>query len=153
MQVKRRAAYSLAELVVVMVFLVIIAAVAIPRLKFSVTSGYKADTFARKIVTDLRRTRRLAISDAAVNTAGFSLTMLGSSPYTGYEIKNLSTGTTVDTQAIDPDIDCTGGVDFQFGPLGNIKVGSDTQLSIAASGRTFAITIAIATGSVKCRES
>jgi len=153
MKTKRQSAYSLVELIIVVVFLGIIAAIAVPRLNFSATSRYKADTIARKIVTDLRRTRRLAISDAANNTAGFALNMIGPSPYNSYAIENLSTGVTIDSQTIAPEISCAGGTAFQFGPMGNLKVGSDTQLSISASGRTFVITITIATGTVKCTES
>ena len=150
---KTRAAYSLVELLGVVVLLAIIAAVAVPRLNFSATSKLEADTVARKIVTDLRRTRRLAISDAASNTTGFALNMTGSSPYTGYDIENLSTAETVDSHTIDPDLDCSGGADFQFGPLGNLKAGSDTQLTISASGKTFTITITTATGLITCAGS
>ncbi len=153
MMPKTRAAYSLVELLGVVVLLAIIAAVAVPRLNFSATSKLEADTVARKIVTDLRRTRRLAISDAASNTTGFALNMTGSSPYTGYDIENLSTAETVDSHTIDPDLDCSGGADFQFGPLGNLKAGSDTQLTISASGKTFTITITTATGLITCAGS
>ena len=150
---EKRTAYSLVELIIIVIFLGIIAAIAVPRLNFSATSKYKAQTIARKIVTDLRRTRRLAISNAADNTAGFALNMTGSSPYSGYEIENLKTSETVDTHTIDSNINCTGGASFQFGPLGNLKTGSDTQLTVSASGKTLTITITTATGMVKCSES
>ena len=149
----RRTGYSLIELVIIVAFIGVIAAIAVPRLNFSAVSRQKAGTIAGKIVTDLRRTRRLAISDAAVNTAGFSLNMTGGEPYTGYEIENLQTSETVDSQAIDPDISCTGGGTFQFGPLGNLKASSDTQLVISDPGKTFTITIIAATGTVKCEEN
>ena len=153
MTAKNKTGYSLIELVVIVVFLGIIAAIAVPRLNFSATSKQKADTIARKIVTDFRRTRRLAISDAANNTTGFALNMTGSSPYSGYEIENLQTSETIDSHTIDSNISCTGGATFQFGPLGNLKVGSDTQLTVSASGKIFTITITAATGMVKCTEN
>ena len=153
MKAKNKTGYSLIELVVIVVFLGIIAAIAVPRLNFSATSRQKADTIARKIVTDLRRTRRLAISDAANNTAGFALNMTDSAPYSGYEIENLGTSETVDSHVIDSDINCTGGATFQFGPLGNLKAGSDTNLAVSASGKTCTITITAATGMVKCTEN
>jgi len=153
MTANKNTGYSLIELVVIVVFLGIIAAIAVPRLNFSAVSKNKADTLARKIVTDLRRTRSLAISDAANNTAGFALNLTASEPYSGYNIENLQTSETVDSYTIDSNINCTGGATFQFGPLGNLKTGSDTQLMVLASGKTFTITITAATGMLKCTEN
>ena len=149
---KNRTGYSLIELVIIVVFIGIIAAIAVPRLNLSATSRLKADALARKIVTDLRRSRRLAISDAAVNPSGFTLNMTGGAPYGGYEIKNLQTSETIDSHSIDSNISCNGGENFQFGPLGNLKASSDTQLVISDSGKTFTISITAATGTVKCEE-
>lgn len=145
--------YSLVELIIVVIFLGIFVAIAVPRLNRAVLSKHKADTLAGKIVTDLRRTRRLAISDAANNTDGFKLGMTGSDPYSGYEIINLNTATTVDSHAIDSSISCTGDNEFKFGPLGNLLSGSGTQLSIAGGGKSFTMNIVPATGTVKCVEN
>ena len=150
--VRRKRAFSLIELVLIVLFIGIFAAIAVPRLNFSTISKHKADTIARKIVTDLRRTRGLAISDAADNTTGFALNMIGSAPYTGYEIESLDTGATTDSHTIGSGISCTGGDQFEFGPLGNLLDGSDTQVTVSASGKTFTITITAATGMVKCTE-
>ena len=75
------------ELIVSMMLVGIMAAIAVPRFSTALIIKNKAGTTARKIVTDLRRTRRLAISDAATNTKGFELNMLG----TAYEIVDLDT--------------------------------------------------------------
>lgn len=150
---KKQTAYSLVELVIIVMFLGIIAAIAIPRLNFSAISKQNADTVAKKIVIDLRRTRRLAISDAANNTAGFALIMTGSTNYTGYEIQNLDSSAIIDTHIINADISCTGGNRFEFGPLGNLMVGSDNQLVISASGKTFTMDIIPATGMIKITEN
>ena len=122
-------------------------------MNFSLVSKHKADAFSRKMVTDLRRTRSRAISDAADNTAGYSLKMTGSSPYTGYEIKNLDTEETVDSHIIASVVSCTGGDEFKFGPLGNLLSGSDNELTVTAEGNSFIITIISATGMVKCVEN
>ena len=150
---KTRRGYSLVELIIVVVFLGILAAVAIPRLNLSAVTKQRADTIARKLTTDLRRIRRMAISDAAGNTSGFALNLVGSAPYSSYEIKNLNTAVTVDSHTIDSSINCTGGNNFEFGPLGNLLTGSDSTLTVAGAGRSFTITIIPATGAVKFAEN
>lgn len=149
----RRRGVTLVELVLLVLFIGAFAVISVPRLNFSAVSRQKADVTARKIVTDLRRARRMAISDAAGNTAGYALNMTGSSPYAGYEIENLDTEATVDSHTIDSDVSCTGGSAFNFGPLGNLLVGSDTQLTVSASGRSFTITLTSATGMARCTEN
>ncbi|MCK4752228.1 MAG: type II secretion system protein [Planctomycetes bacterium] len=152
MTMKKRA-FTLAEVTVVIIFIAVLALVAIPRMNFSLIKKQKADYQARKIVTDLHRTRLLAISDAATNTDGFALSMTGAAPYTGYEIVNLNTAEIVDSHSITPGINCTGGSDFNFGPLGNLKPGSDTQVVVSAETKTFTIDVTSATGMVKCTEN
>jgi hypothetical protein len=129
------------------------AAIVVPRLNYALVSKSKAEVTARKIVTDLRRTRSLAISEAATNSDGYALLMVGAGSYTGYEIQNADTGVTVDSHAIDPSIACTGGQQFLFTRLGNLKPGSDNQLSVSAGGKNFTISIVRATGSIKCSEN
>jgi len=150
---KPKYAYTVVELIIIVLFLGVLAAIAVPKLNFSTIFKQEADCLARKIVTDLRRTRSLAISDAASNTDGYALNMTGSSPYTGYEIENLDTEETVDSHTVDSAVTCTGGEEFQFGPLGNLLSGSDTELTVSASGKTFTITITSATGMVGCAEN
>jgi Tfp pilus assembly protein PilE len=144
---------SFIEVIVVLLFVGILTAIAVPRFSFSAVFKKKADTTARKLVTDLRRTRRLAISDAAGNQAGYELKMTGSSPYGSYEINNLDTSATIDTHTIDDNIDCTGGATFQFGPLGNLLGSSDTQVQLSSNGKIFTITVIPATGMIKCVEN
>ncbi len=172
---KKKNAHTLIELILVILILAAVAFIAIPKLQFATVYRKQADTVARKIVTDLRRTRQLAISNAATNTDGFQLKMSGISAtpipvpvpalillaapaavplgYTGYEIINLNTGTTIDSHTIDSVIRCTGGKYFSFGPLGNLKAGSGTQLTIAARGKSFIISITSATGMIQCTEN
>ncbi len=146
---KTRQGYSLTELIIIVIFLGILAAIAIPRFNFAIIAKQKADCQARKIVTDLRRTRRLAIVNAATNQAGFTLNINGSS----YQIiDNSPEGGTVDSQTIDPQVTCEGGP-FTFGPLGNLISDGGTQLTVSAEGKTFTITIIPATGTVKCTEN
>jgi type II secretory pathway pseudopilin PulG len=150
---RQKTAFTFVEVVLVVIFLGIIALIAIPRLSFSAISGQKADSLTRKIITDLRRTRRLAISNAAGNNFGFKLSMEGPSPYTGYIIVDVNSGDTVDSHSIDSAVSCTGDSEFEFGPLGNLLSGSGTQLTISAGEKEFTIDITSATGMVKCTEN
>jgi len=152
---EKKAAFSLIELILIVAFIGIFAVIAVPRLNFAIISKQKADTFARKIVTDLRLTRRLAISDAANNTKGFELKMVGSVPYNTYEIENVDTHATVASHTLYSGvlISCISGSRFIFGPLGNIETGSGTGFTVSAEGRSFTITINSATGAVKCVEN
>ncbi|MCK4958724.1 MAG: hypothetical protein KAT00_04980 [Planctomycetes bacterium] len=146
----RETGHTLAELIIVVLFIGVLAAIAVPRLNFSAITKQKAETVAKKIVTDMRRTRSLAISDAAVNTTGYALRMDGTPPYTQYRIRNRDTATVVDIHEIPSDINVTGGATFRFGPLGNLVDGSDTTLTVAGDSRSYTITLIQATGTVKC---
>jgi prepilin-type N-terminal cleavage/methylation domain-containing protein len=148
-----RRAFSLVELIIVVAILGVMAFIAVPRLHASLAIFYKAGTFSQKFMTDLRLTRSTAISSGATNSAGFALQMTGSSPYTGYCIKNLLTNAVTATYSIDPQIRCTGGMNFKFGPLGNLLSGSDTQLTMTAAGKTTIITVVAATGTITFSEN
>jgi len=151
---KNKAGYSLAELIIVVMLLGIIAAIAVPRFDFAIVSKQKGDTIAKKIVTDLRRTRRLAISDAANNSKGYELKMVGSVPYTAYEIENRDTHETVDSHTTgNVIITCPTGHKFRFGPLGELQSGSATEFTVSAEGKSFTVTINPATGMVTCVEN
>ncbi len=151
---EKRKAFSLVEAIIVVLFIGILAAVAVPRINFAVVSKYKAETTARKMVIILRRTRSLAISDAVNNNKGFELSLLGSFPYTGYELLNSDTKVTVDSHTIDSDVTCNSDKKtFEFLPLGNLKPGTGTQITLSAQGKTFTITVTPATGAIKCTEN
>ena len=149
MAMKNKKAFTLLELVMIATIVGIMLYIAVPRLKFDTLGKYKADTIARKMVTDIRRTRSLAISDAAINSQGFELSNT-SSPR-GYRIVNLSTSAVVDSHTIDSDIGVSWGgyAGFAFGPLGN-QLRATNSLTISAEGRNFVITVVQSTGTVKC---
>ena len=144
-----RKAFSLVELLIVVMCLAALACLAVPRMQLSLLSRYKSDATSHKITTDLLLARNLAITNAAVNNTGYALKMLGSAPYTGYSIVNAKDNSVVGTYSIDPNITCTGSAQFNFGPLGNLKSGG-TQLTVSSSLRTSTITVQPSTGAVKC---
>ena len=151
--IEKRQALTLVESMLIVVILGIFALVAVPKLNYAIVKQQKAEAAARKIITDLRFTRNLAISEAATNNVGFELKMLGSVSYAGYEIVNSDTLTTVASHAIDSDVTCTGDNSFKFQPLGNLQAGSNGQLTVSAEVRSLTITITQATGAVKCAEN
>jgi Tfp pilus assembly protein FimT len=144
---------SFVEVILVLLFVGVFTAIAVPRFSFSAVFKKNADTTARKLVTDLRRTRRLAITDAANNPDGYELIIKSSGQSTSYEIKNIDTREVVDSHTFDDTIIWTGGDTFEFGPLGNLLGSSDTQTEISSKGKTFTITIIPATGIIKCVEN
>lgn len=179
---KKCNAHTLVEVIVIVLILGALAFIAAPRLQYSTLYRKKADTVAKRIVTALRRTRRLAITNAATNTDGFALNRTSSTFVTDlrhtrrlavtdaatsiegsvlsktgstFEIEDLSDSSTVanSTFTVESNINCSGGTSFQFGPLGNLKTGSDSQLIVSSNGRSFTINIIPATGIVQCTQN
>ena len=148
-------AYSLVEAILIVLFIGIFAAIAIPRLNFAVISKHKAETTAKKIVTDLRRTRRMAISDAANNNKGFELNMTGGGPHDSYQIENCDTHEVLEVHEIDSSVsvNCSNSKKFSFEPLGNRKGAENGNITVSAEGKTFTITVVPATGMIKCTEN
>jgi type II secretory pathway pseudopilin PulG len=152
---KKRNAHTVVELIIIIVILAAMVFIAVPRLRFAALYRKQADTVARKIVTDLRRTRQLAISNAATNPNGFALNRSGLT----YQIVD-GNGTPIPNGifSIDPKISCSGGTNFQFGPIGNLDLdkSDSNQLTISAKGteeRSFKISITPATGMIQCTKN
>jgi len=131
----------------------IFVAIAVPNMKFSTISKLKAGTVTKKLITDLRRTRTMAIVNAATNSDGYGLRMIGTAPYTSYKILNLKTSKTVETLTIDPVVSCTNGSKYDFSTLGNLKNGSSSQTIVSAEGKTYTIYVLDATGRVRWTEN
>lgn len=142
-------AFTLVELILILLLLAVVSAICMPRLNFAAVSNQNTKCLASNIVTDLRHTRTIAMSNAANNTAGFALNIVGSTGNFSYEIVNLDSETTLDSYTINSDIDCTGGRQFEFAPSGNLLGGSDTEFNISGGGASFTITVVPTTGMVR----
>jgi type II secretory pathway pseudopilin PulG len=144
----QRTAYSLAEMIVVVLIIGALAFIAVPRLNLAALYHKQANMDAKKIVTDLRRTRTMAISNAVTHPGGYVLQVTGSSSYR----IGIINGSIVDTFTIDSTISCIDGTEFRFGPLGNPLSGGGTRLTVSDKNgdRTYTITITPGTGMVKC---
>ncbi|MGA2172518.1 MAG: type II secretion system protein [Sedimentisphaerales bacterium] len=145
----QRTGYSLIEVIMVVLIIGALTFIAVPRLNFAALYHKQAHAAAMQVVTDLRRTRTMAISMAATNPTGFTLERSGLS----YQIIDDSNGVAVDSQTIAPQISCGDGTVFSFGPLGNLRTGSNNQLTVSAEGRTYTITVISGTGIVECTGS
>ena len=147
----RRNAHTLAELVVVVMILGVLATIAIPRLQFRAVHQKKLAAAAHKLTADLRRARSMALRDAATNSKGFEVLRTGN-PWTGYEIKDLDPpASTVDTVTFESGITVTGDNKYDFGPLGNLTVGG-SAINLSVDADSFQITFVAATGAVICTE-
>jgi prepilin-type N-terminal cleavage/methylation domain-containing protein len=140
----KRKAFTLAELIIVVLIIGVMAIIAIPRLGFSLISGGKAQATAQTLAAAIRYTRSLAITNAAT----FELDMLGS-PYSSFRILNPQTGDVNQTGSITEGVSCTGDSQFLFSHYGNRTSGTG-GLTVSAGGKTYVITVVSSTGMVKC---
>ncbi len=145
----KRKAFTLVELIIVVLIIGIMAFITVPRMGFSIISGGKAQATAQRLAAAIRFTRTLAITNAATNTQGFSLNMTGS-PYSGFQIVNLQTNDVNQTGSLAAGISCSGDRQFQFGPFGN-RIGGTGSLTVSGGGKTYILTVVSSTGMVKCQ--
>ena len=147
----QRHGHTLVELITVVLVISILACVAVPRLNLAAVWGARADATVQRLVTDLRRTRALAITHAAKNPEGFALLVESTDACSRYRITDLHDRATVASYNLPAGVQCRGGQRFEFGPLGNLQNGSDTHVSIRTEGKAYRIEITPATGAVEWR--
>jgi prepilin-type N-terminal cleavage/methylation domain-containing protein len=148
---KSHRGYTLVELIVVVTITAAMAVVAIPRFSFRLVSRTKAEASAYKLIADLRLARSMAIRDAATNDKGYEVDLAS----TTYTIVNTKTNTTVASHTFTSGVTVAwvGSSKFVFEPLGDLKSGSGTQITLSAGGRTCTLTFVPATGDIKCAKS
>ena len=141
--------YTLVEAITVALVISILACIAVPRLNLSAVRSAHADAAVQRLVTDLRHTRALAITQAARNPEGFALVLQEADPGCRYQIVNRGDHSATTTCTLPMGIRCGGGRRFEFGPLGNLQDGSDTRLRVQTEGKAYLIEIVPATGAVE----
>jgi len=138
----RRNSYSSVEVLFVIVVIAVLAAVAIPRLSVPFTVKMRVKTAAQKLISDLRLTRRLAIT----NNENYRLSIDSSNKeYAIYDSVNSQQGL---TKVIDSAITVSADKDFIFEHLGNASALSDISVSFSAQGNQADISVVIATGRI-----
>ncbi|MFH1776089.1 MAG: GspH/FimT family pseudopilin [Candidatus Omnitrophota bacterium] len=142
----RQKANTLLEILVVIVFIGILAAVSIPRLSLSFVTKMKLRTAGQRLVADLRYTRRLAVT----NNEDYRLSVDASAKeYSLYDSGDTQYST---TRTVDSAITINADKDFIFGPLGNADSSSDTSVSLSAGSTQYDISVTVATGRVSMSE-
>jgi len=139
----RKKGYTLIETIFVVVVIAVLAAMALPRLTGSFNDKMKVKTAAHKLVSDLRLTRRLAVTRhedyrLSVDSSG--------NEYAIYDASNSQVG---EIRSIDSDVTISADKDFIFELLGNADVASDTSVSLSNGGNQADITVTIATGMIQ----
>ncbi len=142
--------HTLAELLVIVLIIGVLTSIAIPRLQFGTKDRKQAEVEARKIVTDLRRTRSLAILHAATHPAGFALEIHHQSNTTRCEILDLDNSEVVASQTLPAGVHCEGTSRLAFNGLGALTDPAEASLTVSASDATFEITVVPGTGTVRC---
>jgi prepilin-type N-terminal cleavage/methylation domain-containing protein len=143
--------FSLIEMLVVVLLIGILTVVAVPRFNLASVYTKRDEAFVRKLLVDLRKTRQMAIANAADNPNGFQLRINVSSPK-GYEIRNTQTSQVIETFPVDSRITFSGTTQFSFTPLGALNPSTNVQLTVAGEGKTWVFDVYGYTGSVKCTE-
>jgi prepilin-type N-terminal cleavage/methylation domain-containing protein len=142
-------AFTLFELMLVVTILGILACIAVPRMQFASIGQYKAKVLAEQIATDLREARQMAITAASVNNAGFAVKMVGSQPYSSYNVISSLDNSVISSHSIDSSVSCTGGSLYHFGTLGNLASDSSTANIVISSGAEICtLSIIPATGAI-----
>jgi type II secretory pathway pseudopilin PulG len=138
-------------MLLVVMIIGILAVVAVPRFSMSSVSAKQDEAFIRKLTADLRKTRMMAIANAADNSSGIQLRINTSVPKS-YEIRNLQTSATVETFPVDSHITFSGTTQFSFTTLGALSPTASVQLTVTGVSKSWLFDIYGYTGSVKCTE-
>lgn len=144
-------AFTLVELLLVVVFLGILTAIAVPRFNMASVHTQMDKALACKLTADLRKTRMIAVADAADNSSGYKLQINTHTPKS-YQIINLKTGQILETHSVDGRISFSGTTQFSFTPLGALNPAANVQLTMTGENKSWLFEVYGSTGSVQCTE-
>ncbi|HUX02562.1 MAG: prepilin-type N-terminal cleavage/methylation domain-containing protein [Phycisphaerae bacterium] len=142
-----RSAFTLVEVILVVILMGVLAAVAIPRFAGSALWGLEGEGSVRSVVATLHLARRMAIDRAATRPNGFYVVCSGAS----YYIYSPDTGAVEgETKTLFDGWTFAKGYKLGFNSLGAETglAGTDT-VNIVGHGTTWLISVSGPTGSVK----
>jgi len=132
--------FTLTELVLVAVLLVVLTGIALPRMGYDVMGKVQADSAAREFANRLRLAKTMAITNAGINGSGYKVVLTG--PFASYRITNAATLETVKSPVDIPQgVTCSGNNEFHFTPLGRLQNGSTLTLQFTKAGDTKVVTV------------
>lgn len=135
-------AFTLIEVILVVLILGIMAGFVIPSLDFGVLGKLKADTHASMFSNTLRVARSMAIMHASTNGAGYKVKLSPASPYTSYQILNaLDASVVKGVVALPSGLSCTGVSEITFNGLGDAIAGSSQVVQFSESGTCYQVTV------------
>jgi Tfp pilus assembly protein FimT len=144
-----RSGFTLVEAMVIIAVIGIITAISLPRFDVPLTTRLRVENEARRIQSDLRLARRLAIT----NNDDYILRAYASSNEYKIFKGSVATGNQVgETRVVPWQIAVSGDNRFTFESLGNAASTSGTSLSLTSGSYQYDITITIATGRVSIAE-
>lgn len=143
--------FSMAEMLLVVIVIGVLTVVAVPHFSMASVHAKSDEALVRKLAADLRKTRMMAIANAADNSDGYRLSITASSPKK-YEIINLQNSQAVETHDVDSRVTFSGTTEFSFTPLGSLNPTANVQLTVTGSGKSWLFDVYGYTGSVQYAE-
>lgn len=147
----RTRGFSLAELLLVVIILGALAAVTVPRFSVASIRTKQDEAFIHRLTADLRKTRMMAISNAADNSSGYKLQINTTAPKS-YQIIDLQASQTVEIFPVDSDLMFSGTTQFSFTPLGALNPATNVWLNVNGHSKSWRYDIYGSTGAVRCTE-
>ena len=139
------------EMLLVVIIIGILTIIAVPHFSMASVHTKSDEALVRKLTADMRKTRMMAIANAADNSDGYQLSITASSPKK-YEIINLQDSQTLETHSVDSSVTFSGTTQFSFTPLGALSPATNVQLTVTGHSKSWLFDIYGSTGAVKCTE-